>query len=141
MMRPLSGRTVFVTRPAGRENPLLNRLRKLGGRAVHTPAIKFKAPASWKKIDAALKRFESFDTVIFTSVTAVDAFMKRAGKRKRPRFVYAIGPATQNAVAALGWKKASTRLDKIRGKNILFPRAEAAREDLPKALRKNGARV
>jgi len=120
----------------------------LGARAVHAPAIKTVPPSSWKKCDAALKRFETFDTVVFTSATAVGAFFHRAGKRKPPKFVYAVGPATAKALVKIGWKTVSIpdefrsdSLVRIRGKKVLIPRAEVAREVLPKALRKRGASV
>jgi len=94
--------------------------------------------------------------MIFTSANAVEAFFERAKAIRsvpgRPGKVYVVGPATGKALRDRGWRPDSIsgahdgaslarKIGPVRGLSILIPRAETARKDLPKILRKKGARV
>lgn len=155
--------TVLVTRPRGLEAGLAAALRRGKARVVHAPAIRTAKPRSYAALDRALRRLGTFDAAVFTSASGVNAFFARAratlGRRPaRPGRLWAIGPATARALARHGWKRARTpgvydgaslarsiiRKEgrrAVRRARFLIPRAESAREDLPRILRKAGARV
>jgi myo-inositol-1(or 4)-monophosphatase len=157
MAKPLRGRRICVTRPRGTGKSLLSKLKSFGADALDTPAIKTVPPASWKVLDAALKRLGEFDAVLFTSANAVDAFFERARRildraPKRPNRVFAVGTKTASALSKRGWRvtglpekfeggSLAKRLGRVGGKSILIPRAAVAREILPRTLRRAGAKV
>ena len=155
--RPLRGATIFVTRPRRRAAELARRLRDLGARVVCTPLIRVAPPASWRRLDEALRSLEAYDAVVFTSANGVASFFDRAatvlrGRPRRPGRLYAIGPATARELARRGWRGVrvperhegaalARSLGAVAGRRILLPRAAVARELLPRALRRAGARV
>ncbi|MBI5241282.1 MAG: uroporphyrinogen-III synthase, partial [Elusimicrobia bacterium] len=55
MRKPLSGRTILVTRPEGPSGPLAAGLRALGARVLRAPVIRFAPPASWARLDRCLR--------------------------------------------------------------------------------------
>lgn len=156
-MRPLIGSTVLLTRPLRQAAPLAKRLRGLGARVVCAPLIKTVPPRSWAPVDGALGRLDAYDALAFSSANAVDAFFSRAravlGRTPpRPRRLFAVGSATARALAARGWPAAAVpdrfeggalarKMGRVRGWRVLIPRAQEAREALPKALRRAGARL
>lgn len=157
MRRPLSGRTVIVTRPRASSQALAAALRRRGARVVFAPLIRTAPPRSWRALDAALMRLDSFDAVVFASANAVAAFFDRASRRlkappRAPRTIAAVGPATARALAARGWRASvipeerraeglARALRLPRRARVLIPRAERGREALPRLLRAGGARV
>ncbi|MEK7862480.1 MAG: uroporphyrinogen-III synthase, partial [Chloroflexota bacterium] len=85
------------------------RLRARGAHVIFAPLIRTVPPRSWRQLDAALRRIEDFDAVVFTSGNAVAFFFARMKKtlKKRttaPRIVAAVGAAPAQAVAAHGWR-------------------------------------
>src|SRR5581483_10260749 len=120
-------------------------------------AIRLAPPASWARLDAAIRRLDRYDAVIFTSANAVERFFVRArrvlgSKPERPPRLFAIGPRTARALADRGWTGVgmpdrfegdalARRIRARRGWRVLLPRAHRAREALPSALRRRGARV
>src|SRR3989338_1909149 len=84
--KPLAGRTVLITRPKAQARALKNLLDRNGARTLELPAIRIEPPADWSGLDRAVQNIKSYDTVIFTSTNAVDAFfsrLARAGKDGR----------------------------------------------------------
>jgi uroporphyrinogen III methyltransferase/synthase len=161
--RPLRGKTIVVTRPRGQASAFTEALRERGARVLEAPAIALAPPRSWAPLDRALRRLALYDLVVFTSVNGVERFFDRLRARgvdlrtlRAP--IAAIGPATAAAVearglrvavlpdeyraegivAALGDRVGRTRLA---GSRVLVPRAAVARDLLPGALRRRGARV
>jgi uroporphyrinogen III methyltransferase/synthase len=155
LRKPLAGRTILVTRPEGLAGPLADGLRALGARAWSVPVIRFGPPASWKRLDAALRRFGIYDAAVFASARAVDSVFSRAATLRlrltAPRRVLAVGPATARALRRRGWRARMPETHraehlaavagKVRGQRIFLPRAQAGREALPVLLRARGARV
>lgn len=156
---PLFGKTVVLTRPRDQAPALAARLAELGANVVELPTIQIEPPASWGPLDAALKRLESFDWLIFTSANGVRFFLERLDASARDLRavrgrICAIGPATAAALAALHLKvdlmpeeyvaesvvQAFERIP-LEGARILLPRAAVARDLIPKELEKFGARV
>ncbi|RUM88013.1 MAG: uroporphyrinogen-III C-methyltransferase [Thermodesulfatator sp.] len=158
--RPLFGRRVMVTRTREQASRLTEALEALGAEVLEIPTIKIVPPESFKPLDQALKCLEKFDWLIFTSQNAVRFFRERLfALRKDVRALAqvrlaVIGAATGKALREIGLFpdllpreyraegliEAFSRED-LRGKKILLPRAEEAREILPESLRKMGAEV
>ncbi|MGH9593969.1 MAG: uroporphyrinogen-III synthase, partial [Bryobacteraceae bacterium] len=135
------------------------KLQSLGAHAIELPLISLVPPADPAPLYAAIARLETYDWLIFTSVHGVRFFLDRLDasphdfRRFRGRLC-AIGPATRRELEALHFKvdltpeafvaeslaESFSKLD-LRGKRILIPRAEAAREVLPESLRKMSAEV
>ena len=155
--KPLSRRTVVMTRPRAKSGGAAAALAALGARVVFAPLIRTVPPRSWKPLDQALRHFFRYDAVVFTSANAVDFFFLRCQKvlgriPVSPRILAAVGPATAKAVAANGWRCSvipedarSAGLVNVlrvpRGARVLIPRAERGPATLARALRGAGARV
>ena len=54
--QPLSGRTILLTRAEGARGPLSAGLRALGAKVLRAPVIRAAPPASWRRLDSALRR-------------------------------------------------------------------------------------
>jgi uroporphyrinogen III methyltransferase / synthase len=156
---PLFGLRIVITRAAAEAAEFSTRLRQLGAEAIEFPPIETIAPDSYRVLDAALGRIRSFDWIVFTSATGVEAFLERlrklnvdirtaAGGR-----LAAIGPATAARLRHYGLEvvavpreyRAEAIVDAlgeqaIAGARILIPRAQIAREILPQLLHEKGAK-
>jgi uroporphyrinogen-III synthase len=144
-----------VTRPEGPASPLADGLRALGARVWSVPVIRFAPPASWGRLDAALRRFGLYDAAVFASARAVESVFSRASalglRLNPPRRVFAVGPATARDLRRRGWRAAVPRQHRAEGlavetgglkdQRVFLPRAQAGREVLPALLRARGARV
>ncbi len=161
--QPLFGRRVLVTRPEERARTLSNRLRDEGAESVCLPAIRLDTSGEQAALEGAVDLAGSYDWVVFTSATGVDAFFDAAARQGRDARVVgrarlcAVGPSTATALARRGLRAdlvpaqfrgegvASALLDAhgpdLRGLRFLLPRAEVAREVLPETLRGAGATV
>jgi uroporphyrinogen III methyltransferase/synthase len=163
--RPLTGRTIVITRARAQSAEFVAGLEKLGAHVLSCPAIEIVEPESYAMLDEAIENLYGYDWLIFTSVNGVDFFLKRFETLGRDVSeldelrVCAIGEATavrlrdarihvdvvptefkaEGAYTAiedyLGGRAGIDRL------NFLIPRAAVARDYLPKALEEAGARV
>lgn len=154
---PLFGKTIVVTRPKEQAGKLAAKIKAAGARAVLVPTIRIAPPSSYSSLDKALKILASYEVLVFTSRNAVDSFFGRArslrlGRLKTPSELFAVGTQTAKALRRHGWKSArapeihrgealARSLGEVKGKRILIPRAKAAREVLPRELRRRGAKV
>lgn len=157
---PLAGRRMVITRRREQAGGLRAALRKKGAAVIELPTIALAPPQSWRPLDAALRRLSEFDWVIFTSVNGVENFfarLKKQGKNARAlkgARIAAIGPATAAALRPRGLRAEvvpeeyraegllwALRREHWQGKRVLLARAAQAREVLPRALRRRGARV
>lgn len=106
--RPLAGRRVVITRLADRADPLASELRALGAHVVESPLIRIEHPRRAPALDAELRALSSYDWVVFTSVPAVEAVVRRlralgrSVRALRSRRVAAVGPATALALRKRG---------------------------------------
>ena len=158
--RPLSGKTVLVTRALEQASALTAALEELGAECIEVPAIKIVPPESFAALDDAIARLTSYDWLIFTSVNGVDHFFTRlhqAGLDTRAfggRKVAAVGAATADRLRQQGiiadLVPAEFRAEGILaamagriapGMRVLIPRAAVARDLLPKKLREMGVAV
>jgi uroporphyrinogen-III synthase len=123
---------VVVTRPAGQQRELVDRLRARGHLVTHIPLVAIE-PAGDEPIDVG-----GYDWVVLTSVNGARELRRRM--RGTPRRVAAIGRATAEAFghADLVAERSTQEglleaLQEPVGK-VLFAAAEGARRVLPEAL-------
>jgi uroporphyrinogen-III synthase len=101
-MRPLSGRTVLVTRPADQSVELVRRLRGLGAASIVAPAIEI-APARSTALTRALRDLSAgrFAWIALTSRSTVEMLASRLDGPSDVRArVVAIGDGTARAFRA-----------------------------------------
>jgi uroporphyrinogen-III synthase len=123
------------------------------------PSIEIRPPRSFRPLDGALRRVEQYDWLILTSANGVEPLFARLRKLRmsardlRHLRVAAIGPATKAEAERRGLRvhvmppeyvaesvvRALRR--RVKGKRVLLVRAKVARDVLPRALRRAGARV
>ena len=163
--QPLAGRTVVITRAEGQADEFVSELKRYGANVVLCPTIEIRELENYDRLDEAIGHLYGYDWVIFTSVNGVDYFFKRlkAGNLDVSNLdevkVCAIGEATADKLRDLqvhvdvipeefkaeGVFSALERFvggtAAIEGLNVLIPRASVARDYLPKALERAGARV
>lgn len=157
---PLFGKRIVTTRTREQSTAMREALEALGAEAVEVPAIEIRDPQSWQPLDEAIGRLEEFDYLVFTSANGVTKFLHRlqdCGRDVRDLKglrIGAIGPGTAAELAKTGIRadfvpreyRAEGLIEffqdvDIRGKAFLIPRAKVARDILPAALEKMGARV
>ena len=165
--RPLFGKRVLVTRPAGQAAATSEMLRRRGAEPIELPAIRIAAPPDPARVEGAVRDLDRYDVVAFTSengvswfFAAIDAAGRDARAFGRARLA-AIGPGTAAALAARGVRAdlvptefrgealadailadAEVQARLARGSlRVLVPRALVAREVLGEMLRARGAEV
>jgi uroporphyrinogen III methyltransferase / synthase len=159
--RPLMGRRVLVTRSREQAGELVDLLEAQGAEAVEAPLIDIVPPEDFGPLDAVCERAGAFDWIVFTSANGASAFMDRL--LQGPRDVRAlagarlcaVGPGTASRLTRFGLKvdlipddhsadgvvAALKGAGSIKGKRVLFPKADIARDTLPEELRVAGADV
>jgi uroporphyrinogen III methyltransferase/synthase len=149
----LTDKTIVITRAASQSADLRSRLEDLGARVIECPTIHLVPPKSWKPVDDAIRRLNTYQWLLFTSANAIEQFMERMGERRPAIPIAVVGSAT--AAKLVEWGLKATLVPKefraegllaafpqnLVGTRILFPRAEVARELLPEELRRRGANV
>jgi len=158
---PLQGMMVVVTRPREQASGLVRGLEGLGAEVLAMPTIRIDDPSDPEPLRRAVEAVGGFDWIVFTSVNGVRRFwraLRAAGRDARALegvSICAVGPATAGAVeqeggevaivpaeyVAEGVIEAMTAATDLRGRRILLPRAEVAREILPARLAEVGAEV
>ncbi|MBI5249493.1 MAG: uroporphyrinogen-III C-methyltransferase [Desulfomonile tiedjei] len=158
--KPLFGKRILVTRGREQSKKMADAIRDQGGEAVLFPTISFLPPADYAPLDEAICNIAAYDWVIFTSVNGVERFFQRffevqddIRKMAGPR-IGAIGPVTASEIRKRGIKVDLLAKDflaegvlelfprkQVEGKRFLIPRAEKAREILPKGLTEMGGMV
>jgi uroporphyrinogen III methyltransferase / synthase len=158
--KPLFGRGIVVTRPETQAGEMIDLLWQQGARVIAFPTIKVVPPENWQALDRALENLETYRWIIFTSANGVKFFFARLRETGRDIRdlkgirICTIGPATAATIEAMGIRvdlipeayisegvvKAFANQD-IKGRKILLPRAETARDVIPEELAKMGAGV
>ncbi|MDQ3378719.1 MAG: uroporphyrinogen-III synthase [Actinomycetota bacterium] len=118
------------------------------------PLVEIAPLEDTRALDAALARLETYAWVLFTSANGVAAVRRRLAGDSLPEGtrVAAVGPATAEAVRALGSDAAfvpdrfaaeeiAAGLGPVQGVRILLPQADIASPDLAVELRSRGAVV
>lgn len=168
VFKPLSNRTVLITRTAEGNKVEREKLEQLGATVVELATIRTAPPSSWKKMDDAIKRLGEFDWIVFTSAKGVRIFFDRCSRKGRKKFYQAlkenrldwpkfacVGPSTRQALENLGYVCAvepdeflTERLGKELAKfitpshnQVLLARAEEASKSINLALNESGAKI
>ncbi len=167
--KPLFGKKIIVTRSRTQASELVRALEDSGAQVIEFPTIKIVPPDSYNESDRAIKKILNFqlsdsslpyDWVIFTSTNGVEHFFERLNVLGGDSRVFkgikiaAIGSATGEKLGSFGLKadfvpeeyRAEAIIEGfkkfgIKGKQVLIPRAEVAREVLPEKLAELGAKV
>jgi len=156
----LFGKRILVTRSRSQASDLVSLLEERGAAAIEFPTIKIDPPGSYDQLDKAISGLDKYDWIVFTSVNGVDFFINRLAELQKDIRelkgikIAAIGPATAKRLKDLHLRvdyipkeyRAEAIIEGfkdfgVKGKNILIPRAEVAREILPDQLRELDANV
>ncbi|NIA08763.1 MAG: hypothetical protein GWP10_03085 [Nitrospiraceae bacterium] len=149
-----------MTRAKEQAGEFVKLLESRGAYSIECPTIEFHWPEDLNPLDRAINTLPTFDWVVFSSTNAVHFFFERLfrlGFDLRALgniHIAAVGPGSAKAISALhlntdlipknfqaeGLIEAFSQIG-ISGKHILIPRAEVAREILPKSLSELGAEV
>jgi uroporphyrinogen III methyltransferase/synthase len=159
--RPLFGARILVTRSREQASALSDLLRERGADPVELPAIRIEPIPDNDRLVAALRNLSAYAWVVLTSANAIPALartLEALGLDARAfagAKIAAIGPATAGALS----ERLGLRADfvpqeavaealiaqwpdaEIAGKRVLIPRAEEARDLLPRELQARGAVV
>jgi uroporphyrinogen III methyltransferase / synthase len=160
---PLFGARVLVLRPEGQADSMVELLRDEGAEPVVRPILRIVAPTDPGPFERAVASLRSYEWVVLTSANGVDAVFAELTRRGRDARAFgearvcAIGPATasrlreRGIIADLipsefrGEGVADAILERIAGREsttrVLLPRAEIAREALPRLLTARGVPV
>ncbi|NLV17063.1 MAG: uroporphyrinogen-III C-methyltransferase [Syntrophomonadaceae bacterium] len=154
--RPLSGRTIVVTRARSQASHMVAELERLGAQVIEFPTIRIK-PIAAPGLQECLVKISEYSWLTFTSVNGVKEFINQLNELgfdirdlKGPR-ICAIGPATAAEAESRGLRvsiippeyRAEAAADILlsemeAGEQMLLPRARGAREILPVMLRERG---
>jgi uroporphyrinogen III methyltransferase/synthase len=158
--KPLLGKKILITRPRERASRFAALLREEGAEPLEVPTIQIVPPTSWERLDRALMAIHTYQWLVFTSVTGVQAFFGRfEAQNQLPEdlqglSICAIGPATADELRGRGVQVAvmpseyraeslveSLSAFPLQDTRVLIPRAAVARDILPRALAECGAQV
>jgi uroporphyrinogen III methyltransferase/synthase len=157
--RPLFGMRIGIPRAATQQDELLSRVYELGGEPVFMPVIEILPPASWGEVDRLLERIEAFDWIVFTSSNGVESLCARLwesggdARRLGRAKIAAIGPGTAKALDKYGLRAdvipetyraeglAEVLKPLVKGKQVLWARANRGRDVLPQELRYAGGEL
>ena len=158
--RPLHGKRVVVTRARAQASELSRRLAALGAEPIELPAIRIEPRLGSNEVRQAIADLHTYALVCLTSPNGVHLLFEAMAAEGRDAralanaSVAAIGAGTEAALAEYGViadivperfvaEELVAALDKLEldGKPVLVARAAEAREVLPHALRKRGAKV
>lgn len=158
--RPLHGRRILITRARHQVDPFRRELVDLGAAVVEIPTLEILRLPTDERVRSAIKSLDRTGLVIFASANAVEIFFQMlltTGLDTRALYrskLCAIGQETADELEAHGLKPELVTSEytaeglanalegwEMRGKRILVPRAEVARDALPSLLANRGAEV
>ena len=168
-LKPLSKRTVLITRTAEGNRVERKKLEQLGARVIELATIETAPPSSWKKLDQAIEKLGKFDWIVFTSAKGVALFFERCVRKGREKFCESlkeknkpdrpkfacVGPSTRKALESLGFacavepdefltEQLGRELAKFITPNhnkVLLARAEDANKAINETLKERGAKI
>jgi uroporphyrinogen III methyltransferase/synthase len=158
-VRPLKNKTIVLTRTVEQSKESSAIFSELGANVIVFPTLEIVPPTNWESFDNLVLSNKKIDFIVFTSVHAVTMFLKRCNEiDKQIHFekikVVAIGNKTKsvceenNIKVDIVPKKFSgegvvEELSKhsLKDKLVFIPRSAIGREDLPKGLEEQGAKI
>lgn len=162
---PLARKTALLACSELKAAPLAAGLKELGAEVCIFPVIQIQAIVDRTKLDAALDELGGYSWIIFTSTYGVRYFVNRMDERGITRDwcgkvkICAVGPATAAALRSAGFSVSLVPdefaaegilaalaakhggMNGLAGMRIMLPRAQEARDLLPRALKEAGVRV
>lgn len=158
--RPLFGKRILITRATDQAGVFSHLLEGYGAQVLECPTIVVTPPESFAALDEALCALNSYDWLIFTSVNGVRYFFERLielGFDSRALGlcqVAAVGSKTSEALASHGIRPdllpsgfhaeglvAKFAELEVAGQKALYPKADRARDVLPRGLAELGMEV
>ena len=154
LQSPLHRKRIVITRSREQAASFAGKLTRLGAEPVVFPVIQFAALPP-EPLDSALAQFEQYDWIVFTSINAVEFFLRRVDELgltlKLPR-VATVGSATAVALQTrripidsmpeeFTGKALAAGLGDLSGQKVLLPRAKIGRPQIVELLREQGAFV
>jgi uroporphyrinogen III methyltransferase/synthase len=154
--KPLFAKRLLVPRAEHQARETAAKIRERSAEPVVFPVIRIVDPPDGKPLETALAELDAYDWVLFTSANGVDRFfaaLERAGRDARAlgaAKVGVIGPGTRAALELHGIRADVTAREYVGealareigdARRVLVARALVARDALPEALRRAGARV
>jgi uroporphyrinogen-III synthase len=140
---------VLITRPRAQADDFADKLRNAGFESIFFPVIEIQPIENNVALERALEKLNCYEWVVFTSVNAVDVVFDEYSVlflegNTGVKFA-AIGPKTAEALRKYSIEPdfvpeeyvaeaIMPGLGDLQGKWVLLPRAEIAREALPKAI-------
>lgn len=153
-MADLAGKRIVVTRPQNQCQVFLDLLESKGAVPLCFPVIDIAPIPGNRELDEALGHLADYDWLVLTSVNGVSIVWERLEAlsiRQLPPSlrIACIGPKTAGALAEHGCQADFVPdeyiaeailpgLGELPGLKVLLARADIARLDLPKAIRKAG---
>jgi uncharacterized protein HemX len=148
--RPLEGRGIVITRPAGQAGELAALIEAQGARALRFPALEIQELPGWQ-----LPELESFDLALFVSPSAVQKVFERIESWPQRLRAAAVGRGTRRELERRGAGEvvapeaggdseallALPAMQDVAGKRIVIFRGEGGRELLGETLSARGAQV
>ncbi|MEW6235748.1 MAG: uroporphyrinogen-III synthase [Candidatus Omnitrophota bacterium] len=108
MEEKIKGR-ILILRGGEDVDETAEKIRRAGWTPIACPMIEFLPPEDYEPLDEAIRSLERYDWIFFTSAHSIRFFARRVEVLNRNEAVgaaklAAIGPATQRAALALGWR-------------------------------------
>ena len=158
MNKPLSNKTIVITRSAEQSESSINIFKNSGANVIQFPTIKITDPKSFDLFDNAVKRFDEFDYLIFTSANAVQKFFERINELHISLNYDKIKVVVTGSKTAEICKEKNIMVDfipdeysaegiienlkeGIKNKKVFIPCSAIARKELSEGLTKAGAIV
>ena len=158
--RTLFGRKILITRAADQAGEFSTLLTERGATAIECPTIRLIDPDHWEPLDSAVRNVGSYNWLVLTSANAVRCFFQRLhvfgldARALGSCRVCAVGPKTAELIRSYGINPdlipadykaegivaAFEKLPMV-GMRVLLPRADGARDLVPRKLEQMGALV
>lgn len=141
---------ILITRPRAQADDFAEKLQGAGFEPIFFPVIEIQAIDNNTALATVLANIQKYEWVVFTSVNTVEIVLNRSVPSVFSVVqIAAIGPKTAEALHKHGIEPDFVPeeyvaeailpgLGDLNGKWVLLPRAEIAREELPKAISKAG---
>lgn len=158
-VRPLKNKTLVLTRTIEQSKESSAIFSELGGDVIVFPTLEIVPPNNWDSFDEFILSADQIDFIVFTSVHAVNMFVKRTKELNKLNDysrtkIIAVGNKTKSACeenyikvdivpekfSGEGVVEELSKYD-LRGKLVFIPRSAIGRDDLPKGLEDRGAKI